>query len=146
MGSMKSLLCLDVSENKIDRIPEELGNLASLTDLLVSQNLINALPESIGKHVHPVSSAHWRVFEANTSPERLFFFPCLQENYGNFLSWKLIRIGSLTFQRASVTVKALLSWCSQRTSCRCVWEHKPYYTHSCFRVGRWCIYLNVTET
>lgn len=47
---MRSLLCLDVSENKIERLPEELGNLLSLADLLVSQNLIEALPESIGKH------------------------------------------------------------------------------------------------
>lgn len=50
---MKSLLCLDVSENKIERLPEELGGLLSLTDLLVSQNLIDSLPESIGEHVHP---------------------------------------------------------------------------------------------
>ncbi|KAI3363131.1 hypothetical protein L3Q82_011784 [Scortum barcoo] len=49
MGSMKNLLCLDVSENKIERLPEELGGLVSLTDLLVSQNLIDTLPESIGK-------------------------------------------------------------------------------------------------
>lgn len=49
---MKSLLCLDVSENKIESLPEELGGLESLTDLLVSQNLFDALPESIGKHVY----------------------------------------------------------------------------------------------
>lgn len=52
MGSMKSLLCLDVSENKLGQLPEELGGLQSLTDLLVSQNLIDALPESIGKLVN----------------------------------------------------------------------------------------------
>lgn len=56
MGSMKSLLCLDVSENKIERLPVELGGLVSLTDLLVSQNLIDALPESVGKHVDSRSS------------------------------------------------------------------------------------------
>lgn len=49
---MKSLLCLDVSENRIERVPEEIGGLVLLTDLLVSQNLIDALPESIGEHVH----------------------------------------------------------------------------------------------
>uniref|UniRef100_A0A8C3AAT5 Leucine rich repeat containing 1 n=1 Tax=Cyclopterus lumpus TaxID=8103 RepID=A0A8C3AAT5_CYCLU len=49
LGSMRSLLCLDVSENKMERLPEELGGLVSLIDLLVSQNLIDALPESIGK-------------------------------------------------------------------------------------------------
>lgn len=51
MGSMKSLLCLDVSENKLGNLPEELGGLLSLCDLLVSQNFIDALPESIGKHL-----------------------------------------------------------------------------------------------
>lgn len=50
---MKSLLCLDVSENKIERLPEELANLPLLTDLLVSQNILDALPESIGKYAHP---------------------------------------------------------------------------------------------
>lgn len=73
---MKSLLCLDVSENKIERIPEELGNLASLTDLLVSQNLIDALPESIGKRVHPVFPAHWHVFEANHVTRKFTFSFC----------------------------------------------------------------------
>lgn len=45
---MKNLLCLDVSENKLERLPEELACLLLLTDLLVSQNLIEALPEGIG--------------------------------------------------------------------------------------------------
>lgn len=48
MGGMRSLNCLDVSENKLEHLPEEMGNLISLTDLLVSQNLIDMLPESIG--------------------------------------------------------------------------------------------------
>lgn len=55
---MKSLLCLDVSENKLERLPEELGGLQSLCDLLVSQNLIDALPESIGKLVYVHIAAH----------------------------------------------------------------------------------------
>lgn len=45
---MKNLLCLDVSENKLERLPEELACLLLLTDLLVSQNLIEALPEGMG--------------------------------------------------------------------------------------------------
>lgn len=53
---MRSLLCLDVSENKIERLPEELGGLLSLADLLVSQNLIEALPENLGKRSRSVSS------------------------------------------------------------------------------------------
>lgn len=72
---MKSLLCLDVSENKIERLPEELGNLPLLTDLLVSQNILDALPESIGKYAHPHLSLivkknqihlHIRQFEKNS--------------------------------------------------------------------------------
>lgn len=60
---MKNLLCLDVSENKMERLPEELGGLVSLTDLLVSQNIIDALPETIGKHSDSsFSSACWHVF------------------------------------------------------------------------------------
>uniref|UniRef100_A0A672HM44 Disease resistance R13L4/SHOC-2-like LRR domain-containing protein n=1 Tax=Salarias fasciatus TaxID=181472 RepID=A0A672HM44_SALFA len=54
IGSMKSLLCLDVSENQLVRLPEELGCLALLSDLLVSQNNIEALPETIGK-LHKLS-------------------------------------------------------------------------------------------
>jgi len=46
---MKSLVCLDVSENKLEHLPEELGGLVQLTDLLVSQNLLEVLPESIGE-------------------------------------------------------------------------------------------------
>lgn len=50
---MRSLTCLDVSENKLERLPEEMGSLLSLTDLLVSQNLIDVLPEGIGQSLGP---------------------------------------------------------------------------------------------
>uniref|UniRef100_A0A8C6LXZ2 Leucine rich repeat containing 1 n=1 Tax=Nothobranchius furzeri TaxID=105023 RepID=A0A8C6LXZ2_NOTFU len=49
IGDIKTLLCLDVSENKIGSLPEEMGGLVSLTDLLVSQNSIESLPGSIGE-------------------------------------------------------------------------------------------------
>lgn len=62
---MKSLLCLDVSENKMEQLPEELGSLVSLNDLLVSQNLIDALPESIGKHVTPLHSVSTIMLTSN---------------------------------------------------------------------------------
>lgn len=48
LGSMKNLLCLDVSENKLEHLPEEMACLVSLSDLLVSQNIIDALPGGIG--------------------------------------------------------------------------------------------------
>lgn len=54
LGSMKNLLCLDVSENKLEHLPEELACLLSLTDLLVSQNLIDALPEGIGQSLYTI--------------------------------------------------------------------------------------------
>lgn len=49
---MKNLLCLDVSENKLEHLPEEMACLLSLTDLLVSQNLIDALPQGIGQSLY----------------------------------------------------------------------------------------------
>lgn len=41
-------MCLDVSENKLEGLPQELGGLENLTDLLVSENSIEVIPESIG--------------------------------------------------------------------------------------------------
>lgn len=68
---MRSLLCLDVSENKIERLPEELGNLPLLTDLLVSQNILDALPESIGKYAHPHLSLKVKKNKKQQKPKRL---------------------------------------------------------------------------
>ncbi|XP_064104431.1 protein scribble homolog isoform X4 [Macrobrachium nipponense] len=48
MGRLKNLLCLDVSENRLEDVPEGLSGLVSLTDLHLSQNLIEALPDGIG--------------------------------------------------------------------------------------------------
>lgn len=70
---MKSLLCLDVSENKVERLPDELGGLVSLTDLLVSQNLIDALPESIGKNLDSTSSSvAWLYYPSSFFSNSLF--------------------------------------------------------------------------
>lgn len=41
-------MCLDVSENRLEELPAELGGLALLTDLLLSQNLLQRLPDGIG--------------------------------------------------------------------------------------------------
>ena len=46
---MKKLTQLDVSENKMEYLPEEIGGLINLTDLFLSQNQIEALPDGIGK-------------------------------------------------------------------------------------------------
>ncbi|XP_049633605.1 leucine-rich repeat-containing protein 1 [Suncus etruscus] len=49
IGNLKNLLCLDVSENRLERLPEEISGLTSLTDLIISQNLLEAIPDGIGK-------------------------------------------------------------------------------------------------
>lgn len=45
---MKKLTQLDLSENKIEYIPDEIGTLTNLTDLILSQNQIEQLPDTIG--------------------------------------------------------------------------------------------------
>lgn len=50
IGNLKSLLCLDVSENRLERLPEEISGLTSLTDLIISQNLLETVPDGIGKY------------------------------------------------------------------------------------------------
>lgn len=45
-------MCLDVSENRLEELPVELGGLALLTDLLLSQNLLQRLPDGIGQCTH----------------------------------------------------------------------------------------------
>lgn len=49
IGNLKNLLCLDVSENRLERLPEEISGLTSLTDLVISQNLLEMLPDGIGE-------------------------------------------------------------------------------------------------
>ena len=46
--NLKKLTQLDLSENKVERLPEELGGMMSLSDLLLSQNQLDYLPDSIG--------------------------------------------------------------------------------------------------
>ena len=48
LGNLKRLTQLDVSENKLEFLPEEIGGLLNLTDLFLSQNQIEALPDGIG--------------------------------------------------------------------------------------------------
>lgn len=49
LGNLRRLVCLDVSENRLEALPTELGGLALLTDLLLSQNLLQRLPDGIGQ-------------------------------------------------------------------------------------------------
>ena len=51
IGGLKTLQCLDVSENRLEELPEEIGGLESLTDFIVSSNVLHELPEGIGKRL-----------------------------------------------------------------------------------------------
>ena len=48
IGNLKNLTQLDVSENKLEQLPEEIAGLTRLTDCILSQNHIEYLPEGIG--------------------------------------------------------------------------------------------------
>ena len=92
---MKSLVCLDVSENKMERLPNELGGLVSLTDLLVSQNLIDALPESIGKHLDSTSSSvAWLYYLIS-----LFSYSLFLLQMGKCISSKIIHVRPMEQQK-----------------------------------------------
>lgn len=41
IGKLKNLTCLDVSENRLEDLPDEISGLVSLTDLHLSQNMID---------------------------------------------------------------------------------------------------------
>ena len=41
--------CLDVSENRLEELPDEIGGLESLTDFILSSNALHELPEGIGR-------------------------------------------------------------------------------------------------
>ena len=47
---------MDVSENKLEDLPEEMGDLESLTDLHLSMNLLERLPDTVGKSLSVVLS------------------------------------------------------------------------------------------
>jgi len=48
IGQLQKLTELDVSENKLVRLPTELGELINVTDLRLSYNHLEQLPDSIG--------------------------------------------------------------------------------------------------
>lgn len=48
IGRLSALTELDVSDNKLEHLPDEIGGLVSLTDLHLSVNHIDHLPDSIG--------------------------------------------------------------------------------------------------
>lgn len=49
LGNLRRLVCLDVSENRLEELPSELNGLLALTDLLLTQNLLEVVPDSIGE-------------------------------------------------------------------------------------------------
>ena len=46
-----------MSENKLDDLPEEIGDMESLTDLHLSMNLLERLPDTIGRSLASVRFA-----------------------------------------------------------------------------------------
>ena len=49
LGNLKKLTQLDVSENKLEQLPEEIAGLTQLTDFILSQNHLEYLPDGLGK-------------------------------------------------------------------------------------------------
>lgn len=49
LGNLRRLVCLDVSENKLEQLPGEISGLVGLTDFLLSQNLLVTIPDGIGE-------------------------------------------------------------------------------------------------
>ena len=59
IGEISTLQCLDVSENRIEELPEEISGLISLSLLIVSSNTLHELPEGIGEFVNPSLGYVW---------------------------------------------------------------------------------------
>ena len=55
LGNLKRLTQMDVSENKLERLPDEISGLVHLTDLILSQNTIEFLPDGIGERLGVVT-------------------------------------------------------------------------------------------
>ena len=51
IGLLRQLLYLDVSKNRLERLPPEIESLQSLTDLYLSNNLLLELLDNIGKYL-----------------------------------------------------------------------------------------------
>jgi len=51
VGKLVNLVCLDLSENKLESVPESIGSLACVTDLTLSHNFIEQLPDTLGETV-----------------------------------------------------------------------------------------------
>lgn len=49
IGNLKKLQIFDVSENKIEYLPDEISGCVGLTDFHLSQNLLEELPDTVGK-------------------------------------------------------------------------------------------------
>ena len=49
IGKLRNLVCLDLSENKLESIPDSIGDLTNMTDLTLSHNFISSLPDTIGR-------------------------------------------------------------------------------------------------
>jgi len=48
-----------VSENKLEDLPEEIGDLVGLTDLHLSMNILERLPDTIGKSLSTAAGGRY---------------------------------------------------------------------------------------
>ena len=64
VGNLKNLTQLDVSENKLEQLPEEIAGLTQLTDFILSQNHLEYLPDGLGNSLHstPRGRPHTRFY------------------------------------------------------------------------------------
>lgn len=65
LGNLRRLVCLDVSENRLEELPSEVSGLLALTDLLLTQNMLEAVPDSIGEE-HLRASTHFKINVTDT--------------------------------------------------------------------------------
>ena len=58
LGTLKSLLYLDVSKNNLEMVDEQICGCESLQDLLLSNNALTQLPGSIGEDYSSPTHTH----------------------------------------------------------------------------------------
>ena len=72
IGALKKLTQLDVSDNKLERLPDTIGELDGLTDLLLSENQIDYLPDSFGLCAFAAVVISDESFKENLSKKKQF--------------------------------------------------------------------------
>ncbi len=77
LAAAACLTSLDLSFNKLRRLPESMGKLSSLKQLLLGHNLLSSLPESLGKMQH-LELLHVHCNRLTSVPAQLCALPRLK--------------------------------------------------------------------